>query len=68
MVFLLGFTATVSQILVLRELLIVFEGNELSTGFLLTFWSFFTAAGSWLAADRGFFDPAIACGLARPGC
>ncbi|MDD5129086.1 MAG: fused MFS/spermidine synthase [Candidatus Omnitrophica bacterium] len=37
-----------AQIIVLRELSIVFYGNEISIGFILGSWLFWGAAGSWL--------------------
>jgi spermidine synthase len=51
----IGFTATASQILTLRELLVVFHGNELFIGIILGNWLLLEAAGSCLArksADR----------------
>lgn len=43
---LIGFTATVAQILCMRELLVVFYGNEISLGLLLASWLFWTGIGS----------------------
>ncbi len=34
----------------MRELIVVFNGNEMSLGFLLAAWLFCTAAGSWLSS------------------
>ncbi len=48
----LGIAAQVSQIVVLRELLMVFHGNELSLGIILAAWMFWTGAGSRIG---GFF-------------
>jgi len=45
---LIGFTATVAQILLMRELLVVFYGNEISLGLLLANWLFWTGVGSSL--------------------
>src|SRR5271157_1939808 len=45
---LIGFTATVAQILLMRELLVVFYGNEISLGLLLANWLFWTGIGSSL--------------------
>lgn len=42
--------ASIGQILVLRELLVLFYGNELSTGLVLASWLVWTAAGSGLGA------------------
>jgi spermidine synthase len=41
-----GFAASIGQILVIRELLVIFYGNELSTGLILACWLLCTAAGS----------------------
>ena len=46
---LIGFSATIAQIVVLRELMVVFYGNECSIGLMLGSWLFWTAAGSSLA-------------------
>ena len=43
---LVGFAAVVGQIVLMRELLGVFNGNELSLGVMLAVWLFWTAAGS----------------------
>jgi len=45
---LIGFTATVAQILLMRELLVVFYGNEISLGLLLASWLLWTSLGSSL--------------------
>jgi spermidine synthase len=45
---LIGFAATVGQILVLRELLTVFSGSELAVAVVLAAWLFWTALGSLL--------------------
>lgn len=47
-VFLIGFTAIASQIVLIRELLTVFCGNELSIGFILAVWLIGGAVGSYL--------------------
>ena len=46
---LIGFTAAIAQIVLLRELMVVFYGNEISIGLMLASWLFWTAAGSALA-------------------
>jgi spermidine synthase len=46
---LIGFTAVIAQIVLLRELMVVFYGNESSIGLMLGSWLFWTAAGSSLA-------------------
>jgi spermidine synthase len=45
---LMGLGALLSQIILLRELMVVFSGNELSTGVMLAAWLFWTAMGSAL--------------------
>jgi spermidine synthase len=48
LIFMTGFAASIGQILVIRELLVIFYGNELSTGVILACWLLCTAAGSGL--------------------
>jgi len=43
---LIGFTAVIAQIVLLRELMIVFCGNEMSLGLMLASWLVWTAIGS----------------------
>jgi len=43
---LIGFSATVAQILLLRELLVVYYGNEISLGIILANWLLWIAFGS----------------------
>src|SRR5271166_4223578 len=43
---LIGFTAVIAQIILLRELIVVFNGNEMSLGLMLASWLLWTAAGS----------------------
>ena len=45
---LMGFTSTVSQVLLMRELLVAFYGNEISLGLFLASWLLWTALGSML--------------------
>ena len=47
-----GFSGLVAQILLLRELLIVFSGNELSIGIILANWLILGAIGSYLVGRR----------------
>jgi len=44
-----GASAVIGQIVLMRELIRVFGGNEISLGVLLAVWLFWTAAGSGLA-------------------
>lgn len=53
-VFAFGFAAMAVQILLMRELLVVFYGNELSYGIMLASWLFWTAAGSLAARFKRF--------------
>ena len=50
---LIGFSAVVGQIVILRELLVVFNGNEISLGIMLATWLFWTATGSFLSSRFG---------------
>jgi len=43
----LGFTSMVSQVLLMRELVVVFYGNELSLGIMLGSWLFWVGTGSY---------------------
>lgn len=43
---LIGFTAVVAQVVLMRELVVVFHGNELALGLLLANWFLWTALGS----------------------
>jgi spermidine synthase len=45
-----GFTAVTGQIVLMRELIQVFNGNEIALGILLATWLFWTAVGSALAS------------------
>ena len=47
-----GFSGLVAQILLLRELLIVFSGNELSIGIILANWLILGAVGSYVVGRR----------------
>ncbi|MDH5662541.1 MAG: fused MFS/spermidine synthase, partial [Elusimicrobiota bacterium] len=44
---LIGFTSLAAQIVLMRELMVVFYGNELSLGITLAGWLFWVAVGSW---------------------
>ncbi len=45
---LIGFTSIIAQIVLMRELIVVFSGNEISLGIILATWLFWTALGSGL--------------------
>ena len=42
-----GFTSTIAQVVLMRELVATFYGNELLFGLVLTAWLAWVAAGSW---------------------
>jgi spermidine synthase len=48
-----GFSAVVGQIVLMRELIQVFNGNEIALGILLATWLLWTAVGSGLTAATG---------------
>jgi len=48
-VILLGFSAVIGQVVLMRELLVVFGGNEAALGITLACWLLWTALGSYLA-------------------
>lgn len=47
---LIGFSAVIGQIVLMRELIVVFNGNEISLGIMLASWLLWTAVGSSLAS------------------
>lgn len=47
-IFILGFTSIITQIILLREFLTVFNGNELITGIILANWMLLTGLGALL--------------------
>ncbi len=49
---LMGFTFTITQVMVIRELLVVFSGNELSIAIILANWLLLEAAGSILIGKK----------------
>ena len=55
----LGFSSLLAQVLIFRELIIVFYGNEIVYGLILGLWLLGIAVGSFLAGHRKFlrFDP-----------
>ena len=48
MLSLIGFTAVIAQVVLMRELLVVFYGNELALGVMLANWLLWTALGASL--------------------
>jgi len=63
-----GFTSTIAQVLLMRELVATFYGNELLFGLVLMAWLAWVAVGSWglgrLAQRQGFGAGTFAAGLA----
>ncbi len=51
-VFITGISGIVAQTLLIRELLVVFEGNELSLGLILGNWLILEATGSYLVGKK----------------
>jgi spermidine synthase len=45
-----GFVATIAQVIILRELLVLFYGNELSAGLIFAGWLLWSGLGSGLSA------------------
>jgi spermidine synthase len=62
-----GFTSTIAQVLLMRELVATFYGNELLLGLVLTAWLAWVAIGSWglarLTERRQLGVRAFAAGL-----
>lgn len=50
---LLGFSAVIGQIVLMREFIVAFNGNEMSVGIMLATWLFWTATGSCLGSGFG---------------
>ena len=67
---LVGFTAGIGQIVLMREVMVLFNGNELSLGLVLAAWLAWTAAGSavtgWLTQKPA--DVSIAAGIMECHC
>jgi len=69
-VLLVGLTAVVGQIVLMRELIVLFNGNELSLGIMLATWLLWTAAGSSVTGlvVRGTQRPEMAVAAAECLC
>jgi spermidine synthase len=67
---LVGFTAGIGQIVLMREVIVLFNGNELSLGLALAAWLAWTAVGSavsgWLTQRSA--DVSIAAGIVECLC
>ena len=46
----IGFSSVFAQSLLIREMLVVLYGNEIAVGIILSFWLFWTGAGSFLGS------------------
>lgn len=60
-----GFSAVVGQIVLMRELIVAFNGNEISLGIMLAAWLLWTAAGGRIAGSlrRHIRNPRLATAL-----
>ncbi|TVR70482.1 MAG: spermine synthase [Marinilabiliales bacterium] len=56
-VVLMGFSGLVAQIVLLRELMVAFHGNELSIGVVLANWMLLEAAGAFFLGRRIAYSP-----------
>ncbi len=61
-VILIGFSSVFSQSLLIRELLVVFYGNEIVVGVILAFWMLWTGLGS-LWAERAISKKSLSVNL-----
>ncbi|MBP6871594.1 MAG: hypothetical protein KBC43_06280, partial [Bacteroidales bacterium] len=52
---LLGFTAMATQVILIREALSIFQGNELVIGMFLGIWMILTATGAYLSVQSSKF-------------
>jgi len=61
----IGFFSMLSQVLLMRELLVSFEGNELSLGIILAAWLIWTGIGSaaWGVITKKKTSPGLLAGL-----
>lgn len=50
--FMLGSTSMIAQVILMREFLTIFNGNELTIGIVLANWMILTALGAWLGSFR----------------
>ncbi|PJC47771.1 MAG: hypothetical protein CO035_05685, partial [Candidatus Omnitrophica bacterium CG_4_9_14_0_2_um_filter_42_8] len=55
--FILGLTSMIGQIIIIRELLVVFYGNELSLGIIFASWLFWVSFGSLVLGRLVDFIP-----------
>jgi len=64
---LLGFTAVVAQVFLMRELMVVFYGNEISLGLMLGSWLLWAAFGSGVLGRRKPDNPRRLAALLETG-
>lgn len=55
----LGLTSLLCQVLLLRELIAIFYGNELAVGLMLSCWMTLVALGSWVPGTKGRWPRAL---------
>jgi spermidine synthase len=69
LLFLIGFTSVAAQVVLMRELMVVFLGNEISLGAMLACWLLWTAFGSTMAGRQEWspHEMAAVFGLAAAG-
>lgn len=60
---LIGFSAVVAQVVLMRGLLVLFYGNEVSLGIMLAMWLLWTAVGSALAGRVAYQPTRVLAGL-----
>jgi spermidine synthase len=65
---LIGFSAIIGQIVLMRELIVVFNGNEMSLGIILAIWLLWTAAGSRLISSLAMGKCNTRCAVATLQC
>jgi spermidine synthase len=63
-----GFSAVVGQIVLMRELIVVFNGNEMSMGIMLATWLLWTATGSGLGSRMAFEERGTRRAVAALNC
>lgn len=64
----LGLTAVTGQIVLIRETVVLFNGNELSLGVFLAIWLMWTAAGSALGSRWAQSSKHLRASIARVEC
>jgi len=67
-VVLIGVSAVIGQIILMREWMVVFNGNEISLGIMLAIWLFWTALGSLLCGSLRIADEHVRCWVVALEC